>query len=161
MSSTVIWASELTHGLLNWPMMTPDQGKWPRVWCRMIRSVLEAICFLGKLFILYSMLISETEIDEVAPVTLIPMEIWKKCRFDFQTCLHSNQDYSETVKDISSEKIRHLENCILHNRPVPKFAPFPQGSHKKKSWENMQDLCPSLYDRWAASVTSRGHKQDF
>ena len=59
------------------------------------------------------------------------MENWKKCRFDFQTCLHSNQDYSETVKDISSEKIRHLENSILHNRLVPKLAPLPHGGHKK------------------------------
>ena len=59
------------------------------------------------------------------------MENWKKCRFDFQTCLHSNQDYSETVKDISLEKIRHLENSILQNQLVPKLAPLPQGGHKK------------------------------
>ncbi len=65
------------------------------------------------------------------------MENWKKCRFDFQTCLHSNQDYSETVKDISSEKIRHLENSILHNRPVPKLASLPQGGHQK----NREKMC--------------------
>ena len=97
----------------------------------MIRSVFDVICFLDKLFILHSILISETEIAKVAPVTLIPMKIWKKCRFDFQTCLHSNQDYSETVKDISSEKIRQLEDAILQNRPVPKFVPLPQGGHEK------------------------------
>ncbi len=37
----------------------------------------------------------------------------------------------KTVKDISAEKIRHLDNSILHNRPVPKLAPLPQGGHKK------------------------------
>ncbi len=78
-----------------------------------------------------SKFISETDIGKVAPITLFPMEKWKKCRLDFQTCLHSNQDYSETVKDISKEKIRHLENSILHNRPVPKLAPLPQGATKK------------------------------
>ncbi len=60
------------------------------------------------------------------------MENWKKCRFEFQTCLHSNQDYSGTIKDISLEKIRLLENSILHNRPVPKFAPLPQGATKNR-----------------------------
>ncbi len=50
------------------------------------------------------------------------MENWKKCRFDFQTCLHSNQDYSVTVKDIS---------FILHNLTVPKLDPFPRGATKK------------------------------
>ncbi len=59
------------------------------------------------------------------------MENWKKCRFDFQTCLHPNQDYPESVKDISLEKIRHLENSILHNRPDPKLALLPKGGHKK------------------------------
>ncbi len=97
----------------------------------MIRSVLKVICFLDKLFILHLMLISETEIVEVAPVTLIPMEMWKKCRFDFQTCLHSNKDYSKTVKDISSKKIRQLENTISQNRPVQKLVRLPQGGHEK------------------------------
>ncbi len=66
-----------------------------------------------------------------APLTLFPMGNWKKCRFNFQTYLHPNQDYSETVKDISSEKIRHLENSILHNQPVTKLAPLPQGGRKE------------------------------
>ncbi len=34
-------------------------------------------------------------------------------------------------------KIRHLENSILHNWPVPKLAPFPQGGHKK----NREKMC--------------------
>ena len=59
------------------------------------------------------------------------MQNWKKCRFDFQTCLYPNQDYSETVKDISSGKIRHLKNSILHNRLILKLAPLPEGRHKK------------------------------
>ena len=73
------------------------------------------------------------------------MENWKKCHLDFQTCLHPNQDYSETVKDISSEKIRPLENSILHNLPVPKLAPLPKGGHKKIGKKNVQDFCSSLY----------------
>ncbi len=97
----------------------------------MMRSVLDVICFLDMLFMLHSKFISETHIGKVAPMTLFPMENWKKCRFDFQTCINSNQDYSETVKDISSEKIRPLENSIVHNRPVPKLGPLPQGDHKK------------------------------
>ena len=80
-----------------------------------------------------------------APLTLFPMENWKKCRFNFQTYLHPNQDYSESVKDISSEKMRHLENSILHNRPVPKLAPLPQGGPQKNSGKNVQDFCLSLY----------------
>ncbi len=59
------------------------------------------------------------------------MENWKKCHFNFQKCLHPNQDCSETVKDISSEKVRHLENSVLHNPLVLKLAPLPQGGHKK------------------------------
>ncbi len=57
--------------------------------------------------------------------------MWKKCRFDFQTCLHSNKDYSKTVKDISSKKIRQLENTISQNRPVQKLVRLPQGGHEK------------------------------
>ncbi len=72
------------------------------------------------------------------------MENWKKCRFDFQACLHSNQDCSETVKDISLEKISHLENSILHNQTVPKLPPPSPGGPRKKLLENAQDLCPSL-----------------
>ncbi len=68
---------------------------------------------------------------QLCKITLFPMENRKKCRSDFQTCLHPNQDYSETVKDISSEKIRNLENSILHNRPFTKLEPLPQGGHKK------------------------------
>ncbi len=111
--------------------MAPDCGQWPRVWCRMMRSVLHVMCFLDILLMLHSKLISETDIGKVAPITLFPMGNWKKCRFDFQTCFHSKQDYLETVKDISKEKVRHLENSILHNPPVPKLAPPPPGGHKK------------------------------
>ncbi len=50
---------------------------------------------------------------------------------------------SETVKDISSEKIRQLENSISQNWPVPKLASLPQGVHKKI--EEKKDFCPSLY----------------
>ncbi len=44
-------------------------------------------------------------------------------------------------RDIFGKKIMHLENSILHNRPVPKLAPLPQGCHKK----NIVRKCARLF----------------
>ncbi len=43
------------------------------------------------------------------------------------------------IKDISSEKIRQLENAISQNQWIPKLAPLPQGPHKK-SRKNVQGV---------------------
>ena len=73
------------------------------------------------------------------------MENWKKCRFGFQTCLHLNQDYSETIKDnyLFEKKTGQLENSISQNRPVPKSAPPPApGGPQKKIEKKCARILP-------------------
>ncbi len=55
------------------------------------------------------------------------MENWKKCRFDFQTCLHSNQDYSDKA----------LGELNITKSTSSKIGPPPPGGQKK----NREKMC--------------------